>query len=199
MSVAAASVVDYAKIRDQNIARNEQFLQALGLESRLDGESKPLVTISKGKRRLSEPSTAYNGTRRSDRVKGIIVGSPSEKMPSSPRHQGIKAQLPFEVEVNAGEDSDERRTVTLAACRALMSTAHDDLVEDTDITYCIMRLKTMGPSQLATRLKQIGRHAATSEQSYKKLVVFYYGLTAAGLTELALAARQIMDAADKLY
>ena len=194
---------EYQRLREANIARNEQFLQTLGLN-----EVKPK------KRAVLKRKHSFSGSEASS------VGSSSDDDGSLRRHmkrdqkKALKpvdesllrrssrargkapeavGELPSDEEEkwrpssNYADDDLGRNKVTAKSLRDTISKnrAHDKIISDQAIVHCVDRLNSMSEKALTTRANMIAR--AAGKNSKEKLMVFSYALKAAGLEEVAVA------------
>ena len=205
---------DYEKLRLENIARNQAFLQSIGLadvkqsidvinkrdaaEAAKAPSSSSSAKPRRRVKRLSRPTDIDTGDgqqlRRSNRGSlSTDSGSRfegdaynSEKTRASKRSRGTS-------EINVDKDDVLRKKLSAAELRQYIETRNADHAErlsDKDITHNAYRISYMSNQALATRIAMIS--SGTGKLSRDKMLIFYYALCASQLPELAASALEVL-------
>lgn len=172
---------DDEKTRTSKRARREK--RAARAEKRFNKKSS-----SNPRRPIQEPS------RRSFRAAAAAAGTvaPAEELyqlDDTNDTRGVRQSIPlpsFSIDIQVDDEDLGRKKVSAQSLRQRITnsnTKHTELITDEAIVHCAYRISSMSNKALATRVKMIAR--AQGKNSREKLLVFYYGLAAAGLKELA--------------
>ena len=185
----------YEVLREENIARNEAFLRSMGIDEQKRKEKKQKEDESKAiprKRKVREKQPVIQPTRRSTRGQASAFGDISsavavEEVVGAPRKKAA-------VDVLIDESDSERVHVSANSLRNLIVKTNPELMEeisDEQIVHCAHRINSMSNKALGTRIKAIAR--AAGSKSYEKLLVFYFGLKASHLYNLAALCKVCLD------
>jgi hypothetical protein len=136
-------------------------------------------------------------TRRSSRTAGVPAELRQLDADGYSDNRSVRQSKPlpsFSMEINVDSEELGRKKVTAKSLREHMdssseaSATHSAVISDEAVVHCAYRISSMSNKALATRVKMIAR--AHGKSSHEKLLVFYYGLQAAGLEELAASCYQ---------
>ena len=199
---------EYERLRADNIARNQAFLDSLGLQevkprapkrskadssdesddynededSAEDNDKKVKKTKKRrAVRRSKKPEVLYP-KRRSSRGLAREKGDELAELGNS---ESARGNYPVE------EDEDfERKKVTVVSLRDHIdgkNEQHSEEISNEAIRHCCLRLSGMSEKALLNRAKAIAR--ASGKNVREKLLVFMYALEVAGLDDLAEGCR----------
>ena len=210
---------DYEKLRQENIARNQAFLESIGLAdvkksiavinerdaAAIAAAPSSSSSSSSSKSRRGVKRTAGDGPtsdtgdikpqlRRSNRGSVPIKSENSfdEDIPRSGPGRALNSRRGTS-EVNVDHDAIQRKKVSAAQLRQYIEATNQDHAErlnDKDITHNAHRMSYMSNQALATRIRMIS--SGTGKQSRDKMLIFYYALRASGLSQLAASALEVL-------
>jgi len=188
----------YELQREKNIQRNEFFLLSLGIDNvvstlqhkspmkRVKNEKVliDLVPERRSKRHLPvDESTLVQLGDNGDIIENKI-GLKKQK----------KSYNRYEVTVNLDSDDDSSKIkITNKSLREYINeknAIHSSDISDEQLSHCVMRIRSMTARALGNRVKMIAR--ARGNSHYEKLLVFYYGLKASGLNNLAESCKNVL-------
>lgn len=148
----------------------------------VDQENKKRIQSRSKRFRDNEPQPSRRSSRHSEAAPELL-----QLDDSSERSVRQAKPLPsFSMEINVDDEDVGRKKVSANVLRELITSQnleHSELISDESIVHCLYRITSMSNKALSTRVKMIAR--AQGKQSQEKLLVFYYGLRASGLDELA--------------
>lgn len=186
---------EYEKIRQQNIARNEEFLKNLGInvnaEQIRDTVDEPYTHRKKSKVKIKNQENDGHDILPDSDVRRSSRLSSSQKEQKLEMYDDIgttrsKTKISKPVYDDEGiiiDDTNERKKVTASDLREYIKSnnqSHNEDISNDAIQHCIMRLQSMSNKALLTRLRRI--------VIYEKLLVFYYALVLSELFDLAEVA-----------
>jgi hypothetical protein len=208
---------DYEKLRQENIARNQAFLESIGLadvkKSIAVINERDAAAIAAAPSSSSSSSSSYGrrGVKRTARPTSDTGDIKPQLRRSNRGSVPIKSENSFDEdiprsgpgralnsrrgtsELNVDHDAIQRKKVSAAQLRQYIEAAnldHAERLNDKDITHNAHRISYMSNQALATRIRMIS--SGTGKQSRDKMLIFYYGLCATGLPELAATALRIL-------
>eukprot|EP00978_Attheya_sp_CCMP212_P033803 scaffold138355_cov47-Attheya_sp.AAC.2 len=194
---------EYEITRARNIERNNARLHQLGLISSLEQKRSNnsawgrkdvsgATTSKKRKSKVQAPNVPrHEATRTSKRLKGLTAEVPSE--------------LSFQtIENDDDDDNDESRMAQVEECRAArlraalaveQAGAEQTGKENRTTTYdhCLMRVCTMTPKKLATRVRIRVIERAAGRHCLVKMAIFKSCLQDEGMWDLAEQAREALE------
>ena len=170
---------EYEKVRDGNIARNNAFLQELG------------INPNNSKKQRSPRVAATRKRKRHQKIYDTkLVRRSTRNAPQSDLLAGIDDD---DKDDSEGEDEDSRRNVTAASLRKFIDAAnaqHGAIISDQAIVHVVSRLKSMSVKALSSRIRAIAR--AAGQHSKEKLLVTMYAMKVSSLTELAASCEEAL-------
>ena len=185
---------EYEKLRSRNIARNNEFLRELGIDTACKKQSPAKA------RRLLGPAkcTRKNKKKSTDNEKPIRF-STRRIIPRSDLLACAGEDKGELYEDREGVDEDSRHKVTAASLRKFIDTAnprHGRIISDQAIAHVVTRLRSMSLKALGSRTRAIAR--AAGQHSQEKLLVTMYAMKASGLVELAANCEKTLSLMDDI-
>ena len=208
---------DYEKLRLDNIARNQAFLESIGL-----GDVKKSIGVinerdaaanavapssssssSKSRRGVKRTALPTSETvegkhvRRSNRG-SVSIGAETHASgldgdASKRRQTQSSTRRKSSHDINVDHATVERKKLSADQLRQYIETRNGDHAEqlkNKDIIHSAYRISYMSNQALATRISMIS--SGTGKQSRDKMLIFYYALCASGLPELAASALRVL-------
>ena len=185
---------EYEVVREQNIARNAAFLSSIGLDDVKPVKKRAVVEdTSKTRSRSKRQRATLESTRRSERLSNTgdarLTANPSFRYDDK-----NDTATPNTESSGKCSQSDDRKRVTAKALRELIEKTdsnHNRTISNEAVALCCQRLASMSEQALLSRIKTIAK--AQGKNSYEKLLVFRYGLQAAGFPSHADYCKQAMQ------
>lgn len=188
---------EYEVVREQNIARNAAFLSSIGLDDVKPVKKRAVVEdTSKTRSRSKRQRATLESTRRSERLSN--TGDARITDPSFHDDDSNDTAVPNTESSGESRLSYDRKRVKAKALRELIEKTdsnHDRMISNEAIALCCQRLAGMSEKALLSRIKTIAK--AQGKNSYEKLLVFRYGLHAAGLYSHADTCEQALQHAKR--
>ena len=211
----AAPLSDYEQLRQENIRKNQEFLNGLGLRDKKNAKSNApssssstLSSSGKSQRRKRGAGDVESdslilhdtGTRKSARIRGIQLETPNEDVHANvvvSKKGGIaldeKRHDAALNEVFIDDEGISRHKISAAALREYIeknSSLHADSISDKDIIHTVYRVQSMSNKALGNRIRAIS--SSSSATSKIKMLTFFYALSLSNLEELAQSAYNIL-------
>lgn len=206
--------MSYDALRKANIARNEAFLESIGIDSKgstlpnkREKQRQSGKNFSKKRQNKAGSEEMREGTRKSSRLDKdkkdevfLELGRDGIVDVDRPRTVQVREQKKYVVgELGEYWDFDTEslsarqcavKPKNLLAYIEGVNKRHYDGISGQQVSHCCMRLNSMTTKAFANRVKQIARHAG--QHSYEKLLIAYYAVKFAGMNELHDACKQAL-------